>query len=110
VGAILYEMLTAKPPFDQEGIAPSAVNPYVPRELDDVVLRAMAPVRELRYPNAATLVAELRRVAAIFDASGTIDEDEKEQPHAPSADRGRAKWLGAIALLILLALLWWAVG
>ena len=43
--------------------APSASNPHVPPELDDVVLKAVAPNPDSRYQSAATFAAELRSVA-----------------------------------------------
>ena len=64
VGAVLFEMLTARRPSPRGASAPSATNPNVPRELDEVVLKAIAPNADRRYQHASTLAAELRRVAA----------------------------------------------
>jgi eukaryotic-like serine/threonine-protein kinase len=65
MGVILYEMLTGKLPFDSKGqfdimLAhvnttpkhPSDVNPDVPRELGDLVLKAMAKEPEQRFQSA----------------------------------------------------------
>src|SRR5207302_1509792 len=76
VGIVLYEMLTGTVPFTGETpleIAmkhlsatpepPSAKRPDVPRELDLVVLRALAKDPEDRYASAADMEADLARVA-----------------------------------------------
>ncbi len=43
LGAILYEMLTMRKPMHRGSAAPSASNPHVPKELDAIVLKAVAP-------------------------------------------------------------------
>ena len=60
IGAILYEMLTSRRPLHRGASAPSAANSHVPKELDEVMLKAIAPNPESRYQSAATLAAELR--------------------------------------------------
>ncbi len=65
LGVTLYEMLTGKDPFDADSIPtvmhnilhrdpppPSTLNPDVPPELDQVVMRALAKDPEARFPNA----------------------------------------------------------
>src|SRR5690242_12757501 len=68
VGAVLYEMLTAKRPPHRGAAAPSASNPQVSGGLDDIVLKAVAPNPDLRYESAAALAADLRVHAATTDA------------------------------------------
>src|SRR6184192_95819 len=76
VGVVLYELLTGVVPFTGDTpveIAmkhlsatpepPSAKRPDVPRELDMVVLRALAKDPEDRYATAAEMEADLARVA-----------------------------------------------
>lgn len=75
LGVILYEMLTGMPPFDADtplGVmykhvrepVPSAAQavPGLPSGVDDVIQRAMAKLPENRYPTAAALAADFRRV------------------------------------------------
>ncbi len=64
LGSILYEMLTGKPPFvgtpirvlwqklNESPQRPSAINPEVPAELDEICLRAMARDPEDRFLTA----------------------------------------------------------
>ena len=72
LGVVLYEMLTARPPFTGESpvavayqhvseYAPTAaeVNPDVPPELSAIVEAAMAKRPEDRYPSAADLRSDL---------------------------------------------------
>ena len=75
IGAILFEMLTARRPSHKGAAAPSARNAYVPPEVDAVVLKAIAPNPQSRYGSAAELAAELRRVAAAMMEAGGADDE-----------------------------------
>jgi serine/threonine protein kinase/WD40 repeat protein len=74
LGATLYELLTRRPAFDgptptdvvlqildREPIAPRRLNPAVPRDLETIVLKAMAKRPEDRYQDASELAADFRR-------------------------------------------------
>lgn len=107
VGAVLYEMLAARRPLHRGSAAPSASNRHVSHELDEIVLKAVAPNPASRFQSAATLAAELRSVAAIFDVRGGAgDEDDKAD--ARGANVGRALLIAAAILLALGLLAWWA--
>jgi eukaryotic-like serine/threonine-protein kinase len=107
VGAVLYEMLTTRRPPHRGAAALSASNRHVPREVDDVVLKAVAPNPASRHQSAATLAAELRSVAATLDhRGGNGDEDEHAQP--PGTHIGRALTIAVLILLSLAFLIWWA--
>jgi eukaryotic-like serine/threonine-protein kinase len=109
VGAVLYEMLTTRRPSHRGAAAPSATNPRVGAELDDVVLRAVAPNPNNRFASAATLAAELRAVAAILDVRGVPGEDEGGggQVVAASATARRLFAFAAVILGAIAALAWW---
>jgi serine/threonine protein kinase len=62
IGAVLYEMLTTRTPVHRGASAPSAANPMVPRDLDAVVLKSVAPNPDRRYQSAAELAGSLRAV------------------------------------------------
>ncbi len=106
VGAVLYEMLTTRRPLHRGSAAPSASNPHVPAEVDEVVLKAVAPNAALRFQNAATLVAELRVVAAILDVrSGAGDAGGHRKGSMTSV--GRVLIMTTVILLGLGLLAWW---
>jgi len=105
VGAILYEMLTARRPLHKGSAAPSAANPHVPTELDGVALKAVAPNPNSRFQSAAMFAAELRAVAQALDAGG-IGEDEPELTNV--SPKGASRWMPILASLLALgALAWW---
>jgi len=105
VGAVLYEMLTTRRPSHRGAAAPSASNRHVPRDLDDVALKAVAPNPDLRYQSAATFAAELRAVAAILDVRGGAGDEE---PAAPAPTHlGRIVVTALAILAAAAAVIWW---
>jgi hypothetical protein len=105
VGAILYEMLTAKRPNPKGAAAPSATNRHVLPELDAVVLRAVAPNPASRPQSAAAFASELRGITALLDAQGGAS-DEKDEVSGPATTSGRVLLFGFIFLAIG-AFAWW---
>ena len=105
VGAILYEMLTARRPFHRGSAAPSAANPHVPPELDAVVLTAVAPNPNSRLQSAALLAGELRATIALLDSRGINEEDER-----PTAPAGGVPWMLGVVILLALVAAWWFVA
>ena len=74
-GAVLYQMATAKLPFDgetsavifdailnREPIAPSELNGTLPPKLEEIIRTALEKDRDLRYQSAADMRAELKRL------------------------------------------------
>ncbi len=104
VGAVLYEMLTGRRPSQRGAAAPSATNRGVPVELDDIVLRAVAPNPNARFGSAAALAAELRSLVAILDVRGD-HEDEAAVEHSPAVSRLFA--LIAVLVAAVAVLAWW---
>ncbi len=105
VGAVLFEMLTGRRPFHRGAAAPSANNPHVPPELDDVVLKAVAPNPDSRYQSAATFAAELRSVGAILDVRGTVGDESDNEPRSTSISG--ALVVTVVILLGIAAVIWW---
>jgi tRNA A-37 threonylcarbamoyl transferase component Bud32 len=78
LGAVIYYILTGQPPFNsdnplkmmiahasQEVVPPSRLNPDIPRELEEIVLRCLEKDPEHRYQDVASLRAALREL--VFD-------------------------------------------
>jgi serine/threonine-protein kinase len=106
VGAVLFEMLTGRRPPHGGAAAPSASNAHVPKELDEIVLRAVAPNPDSRYQSSATLAAELRSMAAILEVRGGAgDEDDLEEPYATNA--ARVVVMTLLMLAGVAAVVWW---
>jgi WD40 repeat protein len=74
LGAILYELLTGRPPFQgesaldvllqvraQEAVPPGALRAGLPRDLETVCLKCLQKQPGQRYPTAEALAEELRR-------------------------------------------------
>jgi serine/threonine protein kinase len=106
VGAILYEMLTTRRPHHRGAAAPSASNPHVPKELDDAVLKAVAPSPANRYQSAAAFAGELRTIAATVDARGGLGDEEDEQIE-PSATVSRVLVTAVLILVAVALIAWW---
>jgi serine/threonine-protein kinase len=108
VGAILYEMLTTRRPSHRGASAPSASNPHVPQELDQVVLKAVAPNPDSRYQSVAAFAAELRGMLAMLDTRE--DAIEERERLARSTSVGRVLVTALVLLALAAVLLWWFTG
>ena len=105
MGAVLFEMLTTRRPLHRGAAAPSAANPHVPRELDEIVLKAVAPNPDSRYQSAATYAAELRSMAAILDVRGGAGDEEDTVTESTTVSRVAVTALVILAAVVLA--IWW---
>jgi serine/threonine-protein kinase len=109
VGAILYEMLTTRRPMHRGASAPSASNPKVPKEIDAVVLKAVAPNPASRYQSAVGFAGELRASIGVLDALGVAGEEE-ELAQSSSTSVGRVMAMAGVMLIVAAAIVWWLWG
>ena len=105
VGAILYEMLTMRRPLHKGSSAPSASNPHVSKEIDAVVLKAVAPNPDSRYQSMVSLAGDLRTVANALELDD-VAEVERSQAE-PAASVGRILLMTSAILALVGAVLWW---
>jgi hypothetical protein len=78
----------------------------VPKELDELALKAVAPNPDSRYQSVATFAAELRSMAAVLDVRGGAG-DEEEQLAGESTSVSRVMLTAAVMLVLLAAIAWW---
>src|SRR5262249_20034075 len=118
LGAMLYHLLTGRPPFvgealtdtleqvlNSEPVAPSLLNPAVPRDLQTVCLKCLEKEPGKRYATAQDLSAELGRFLC----------DEPIQARPITRSEGVCRWsrrkpalacsLAAAQLLLLILLI-----
>jgi tetratricopeptide (TPR) repeat protein/tRNA A-37 threonylcarbamoyl transferase component Bud32 len=121
LGLTLYELLTLEPPFGEsdpaslirqvtqrEPVRPRKLNPAIPRDLETVILKAIARERRHRYQAAAELAEDLKRFL----------EDRPIRARRATAAERLGRWcrrnpvmaglsLLAVASLILAAVMGW---
>ncbi len=131
LGVVLYEMSTGKKPFatgnvittldavlNQKPIAPSQLNPSLPRDLEGIIGRAMEKERGHRYPNALAMKGDLQSLRKQSESGGT--RSGLLRPVLPyriatntfRATRGLSVYvLAGVSLLLLTVLIavgaWW---
>jgi eukaryotic-like serine/threonine-protein kinase len=120
LGAVLYEMLAGRPPFQgetqlqvmravvQDGPAPlRELRPGLSPEVEAIVARALQKDPARRYQSAAEMAGDLSAVLSGFDISGST------RAAVPAATGIRRRALSAAAILVALAagaLLAWRFG
>ena len=121
LGAILYQMLTGRPPFqgsspletillvlDQEPVPPRVLNPKADPDLEMVALKCLQKRPDLRYPSAAALGEDLDAYLAGRPVSARSTSFRAlagrylgETPHAALLENWGELWMyHGVALLV----------
>ncbi len=122
LGAILYQMLTGRPPFqaatpvdtvllvlEQDPLPLRMLNPRADRDLEMIALRCLQKAPDLRYASAGELARDLRAYLAgepIAARSGTLQQVIgrwfRETHHATVLENWGLLWmLHSVALLVV---------
>lgn len=122
VGAMLYEMLTGRPPFEgatlmetmekvvrDDPIRPSRYNPDLPRDLETIVMKCLEKSQAARYQSARLLAEDLDRFVKdepiLARPAGSIERVVKlVKRHRTPVLAGTIG--GAVALSALAILVW----
>jgi serine/threonine protein kinase len=102
LGALTYHMLTGRAPGTAPVLAPpSSLRPELPATVDEVVMRALEPDRERRWPSAEAFAAALRAPLATArddrpsgrpdgrpDDGGMQDDTARDAPPATERPSG----------------------
>jgi eukaryotic-like serine/threonine-protein kinase len=125
LGAILYELLTGRPPFqashpidtlllvlEQEPVPPRSLNPTVDRELELICVKCLQKPAELRYPSAAALATDLEAYAAGQPVTAApsglrffLARVFRETHHADVLENWGKLWMWHSVMIFLLCLL-----
>ena len=115
LGAVLYELLTGKPPFEFESLPDLAAKqgrmeitpvrelaPKVPQELEDVVMHCLARNPDYRPADGAALAAELGGKTPTQPMRAPTRPTRVLSAHSPSR---RSLWLALAGVLVVAAVL-----
>jgi eukaryotic-like serine/threonine-protein kinase len=117
LGAVLYEMATARRPFSgqtsgsvhaailtQPPLAAARINPALPARLEAIIDKALEKDPKLRYQTAADLRTDLERVKRDIDSARAVAETGFRHQRAPvAASRRIAVFSAIVAALALVA-------
>lgn len=98
LGVILYEMVTGTP-HD-----PGAINPLVPDELSQVIIKCLAKDKKKRYPNVKALQADLDNLPGDMSSVRSVSPDMKKNRSRRFLQSRPFRSILGVLLLAILAL------
>ncbi len=122
LGCVLYEMLTAKLPFDAESMItvalkhihdepqpPRIINPLIPLPLEKIVLKAMEKIPVHRYASASDMSEDLLQVQANMHTRSNgemvINNDFMAQEGGEGDTLAKKRKLSPVGIILILAAL-----
>jgi tetratricopeptide (TPR) repeat protein/tRNA A-37 threonylcarbamoyl transferase component Bud32 len=132
LGGVLYECVTGHPPFPGKNVIdiaakvlhvdpvpPSQISPRVPKQLDSIILKALAKPPEKRYQTTDELIAEIRSVRELMQgdtgqtlikpASGILGTHHKNTLTNLSQMLRRSRvpvWYILVGLVVVICAVW----
>ncbi|WP_334187255.1 serine/threonine protein kinase [Noviherbaspirillum sp.] len=121
LGAVMYEMLTGRKPFEAGDTAnllqqiaykapppPSELDPRIPVALSQIVMMAMSKKPEKRYPSAEKMALDIKRFLmrerrARRSLQIPVATLEQKDPAADTPEQGKLAWVIATLLLAVAA-------
>ena len=113
LGVVMYEMITGKTPYDGDSPVavaikhiqggaprPSTINPYIPKGLEQIIMKAMAHDLQDRYINATAMLRDLDEfqrnpnITFVSAPEAPVMEHRQElqlHPVVPEASQSREK-------------------
>jgi tetratricopeptide (TPR) repeat protein len=114
LGAILYELLTGRPPFqgtsvletldmvrDREPVPPSQLQPKTPRDIETICLKCLEKDISRRYPDALALAEDLRKFRAGETILARPVSDAERVKRWCLRNKTVAGLIGTVALLLV---------
>ncbi|MBI3830644.1 MAG: protein kinase [Planctomycetes bacterium] len=119
LGAVLYEMLTATPPFQADNALrlmlkitkdtpkpPRQMNPKVPRDVDAIVMKCLEKNAERRYPNGRAMAEDIKRFLEGLPVEARSNQGLTRYVKAVEANRGVVIAVaGGLAAVVVVAVL-----
>lgn len=119
VGVLAYELLTGRPPFQGETdvatammhlretpVPVRALKPQVPRQLDSIVMKALAKDPAQRWGSAAELCSALEHGGGAPGATVVMTRPPSVSEATPAdTHRSDTRWVGPVLALIAFAVL-----